>query len=798
MIIAEGNLDKKLWMEIANTVVYLKNRSPTSAVPTTPYEMWYGSKPDLSHLRVIGSTAYIHIPKEKRTKLDSHSRKGIMVGYGGTNQYRVWDLTKEDVVISRDVVFIEGKSINQTPAAYVEEPRNRHNSLTEAEAPKGIQDSITVLRGPPEPEATDPRTLSEESTVTSGTEPGTSGSTMTQRVSTRSTKGTASRRYADEDFSKTHMAKIARNTNPNDEDEPATIQEAINHPTRGKQWEEAVQDKIDSHIRNHTWDLVPRPEGRLIITNKWALKHKKNEIAEIVKLKARLVARGFSQIYGIDYLDTYAPVVKVASIRILLSIAAIYDLEIHQMDVVTAFLAGELDEEIYMEQPEGFKVGNKGEDLVCKLRKSLYGLKQAPRVWNQRLRRFFESIKFEQTYSDPCVYINREMGVIIAIWVDDLIIFGRDMVDINNVKEALKKEYEMKDLGELKYFLGIQVHRDRERKIIHISQSGYNRTILERYGMQNSKLANTPLPSSSRLTKATATDTLVDQNKYQSMVGSLMYAMLTTRPDLAQTIQQISQFSQKPTRNHEKAVKHALRYLNGTINQGITYNGNLGMRLEFWSDANWGGREGRESVSGFVATLAGGAVTYSSKKQSSIALSSTESEYMALLHALKEQIWLLRFLKEIGYDISDQNTIYMDSQSAIALAHNPEHHARTKHIDIQYHFVRNCVEDGTTQLTYCPTEDMVADGLTKALGPERHRKLAKMMGMGTWEGSNHQASEIAKMRSGSDAGTSSSASQRTSDMSDTPENGNIGVSQARVEQAKPEAEQAKPSQARVE
>jgi len=270
------------------------------------------------------------------------------------------------------------------------------------------------------------------------------------------------------------------------------------------------------------------------------------------------------------------------------------------------------------------------------------------------------------------------------------------------------------------------------------------------------------------------------------MVGSLMYAMLATRPDLAQTIQQISQFSQKPTRNHEKAVKHALRYLNRTINQGITYNGNLGMRLEFWSDANWGGEEGRESVSGFVATLAGGAVTYSSKKQSSVALSSTESEYMALLHALKEQIWLLRFLKEIGYDISDQNTIYMDSQSAIALAHNPEHHARTKHIDIQYHFVRNCVEDGTTQLTYCPTEDMVADGLTKALGPERHRKLAKMMGMGTWEGSNHQASEIAKMRSGSDAGTSSSASQRTSDMSDTPENGNIGVSQARVERAKRE------------
>jgi hypothetical protein len=500
----------------------------------------------------------------------------------------------------------------------------------------------------------------------------------------------------------------------------------------------------------------------MIITNKFAFKHKKNEIARIVRLKARLVARGFSQIYGIDYLDTYAPVVKLASIRILLAIAAINGLEIHQMDVVTAFLAGNLEEEIFMEQPEGFEIGSKEDDLVCRLRKSIYGLKQAPRVWNQRIRHFLKSIGFEQTYADPCVYINKGTDIIIAMWVDDLIIFGKDMANINDLKAQLNKEYEMKDLGELNYFLGIQVHRDKERKIIHISQSGYNRTILERYGMQTSKPANVPLSSGARLTKATATDTLTDQREYQSIVGSLMYAMLATRPDLAQSIQQISQFSQKPTKTHEKAAKQGLRYLNGTIDMGITYNGNLGIRLQCWCDANWGGEEGRESVSGFVFTMAGGTVTYSSKKQGSVALSSTESEYMAILHALKEQIWLLRFLKEIGYDISNQNIIYCDNQSAIALAHNPEHHARTKHIDIQYHFVRNCIEDGTTRLEYCPTEDMVADGLTKALGPERQRKLAKMMGIGTWQKPDNytitNSERIPEIRSGSDEGTSSPAS----------------------------------------
>ena len=747
-IIAEARLDKRLWMDLADTVVYLKDRSPTTAVATTPYELWHGTKPDLSHLRIIGSTAYVHVPKEKRIKLDTHSHKGIMIGYGGsTNQYKVWDLTRKDVVVSRDVVFIEGKPVDQTPATYIEEPRIMYDSITVLPGPPAdIEEPRSQLPTPPqsehpdsepepEPQPVDPQYLLQEPTTDElqATAPGgsTSGS---QRISARSNKGTTtSKGFEDETFDRVQgvrMAKMARNMDPNGEDEPATVKEALNHPEPEKQWEKANRDEVNSHLKNHTWDIVPRPRNRQVVSNKFAFKHKKNEMARIIRLKARLVARGFSQIYGIDHLDTYAPVVKLASIRILLAIAAIFGLEIHQMDVVTAFLAGESEEEIYMEQPEGFEIGS-GEDFVCQLRKSIYGLKQAPRVWNQKIRRFLKSIGFEQLYSDPCVYVNKEKGIILAMWVDDLIIFGKDLNSVNDLKAQLSEEYEMKYMGELKYFLGIQVHRDRERKIIHISQPGYYRIILERFSMQDSKPTSTPLSSGAQLTKAATTDTLMDQKEYQSMIGSIMYAMLATRPDLAQSIQQTSQFSQKPTTTHEKAVKQAFRYINGTVNEGITFFGNLGMNLGFWSDANWGREEGRESVSGFVGTLAGGAVTYSSKKQVTVALSSTESEYMALLHALKERIWLLRFLREIGYNIDDQNLIYCDNQSAIA--HNPQHHARTKHIDIQYYFVRNCVEDGTTRLEYCPTGDMLADGLTKALGPDRHRRLARMMGMGTWQ-----------------------------------------------------------------
>src|SRR3984885_8291760 len=336
-IIAEAKLDKRLWMDLTDTVVYLKNRSPTTAVATTPYELWHGTKPDLSHLRIIGSTAYVHVPKEKRVKLDTHSHKGIMIGYGGTNQYKVWDLTRKDVVVSRDVVFIEGKPVEQTPATYIEEPRIMYDSITVLPGPPaGTQEPQQQLPTPPqsehpdteepeepEPEPVDPGILLQETPM----EPATGGSTSgTQRSSARSNKGTTtSKKFADESFDKAprvRIAKMARNMmDPNDEDEPTTVKEALNHPERGKQWEQAIRDEVHSHLKNHTWDIVPRPKNRQVVSSKFAFKHKKNEMARIIRLKARLVARGFSQIYGIDYLDMYAPVVKLASIRILLAIA---------------------------------------------------------------------------------------------------------------------------------------------------------------------------------------------------------------------------------------------------------------------------------------------------------------------------------------------------------------------------------------------------------------------------------------------------------------------------------------------
>jgi hypothetical protein len=322
--------------------------------------------------------------------------------------------------------------------------------------------------------------------------------------------------------------------------------------------------------------------------------------------------------------------------------------------------------------------------------------------------------------------------------VDDLIILGKDLNSIDKVKERLRAEFEMKDLGELQYFLGIQVQRDRSKRRLHINQSGYISSILERFGMDDSKLAPTPIATGTTLHKAIDGDTLVDLKPYQSMVGSQMYAMLCTRPDIAYAVSQVSQHSSAPTATHQSTGKRGFRYLNATSTMGITYDGSNGLTLEAYCDADYAASERRKSMMAFLFKLAGAAVSWMSKLEPTVAISSTESEYMALLQAVKESIWIQRFLKELGrYSmVKNIDRIMEDNQGAIALAHNPEYHARTKHIDVQYHFVRECVEMGKVKLVYCPTEEMVADALTKPLARDRHWGFLRKMGLETMENFN--------------------------------------------------------------
>jgi hypothetical protein len=408
------------------------------------------------------------------------------------------------------------------------------------------------------------------------------------------------------------------------------------------------------------------------------------------------------------------------------------------MDVKSAYLNGDLEEDIYMTQPEGYEAAGQ-EHLVCKLSKSLYGLKQAGRTWHLKIDIALKRQDFVALDADHCVYIRRRESctTIIALYVDDLLIACSSSIDLAELKRQLTEQFDMEDLGEASFMLGIDIRRDRSRRTISIGQSAYITALLERHGMSDCKAVSTPMERDSKTTlvkppiEYKATDGEV--RDYQAIIGGVMFAMICTRPDIAFAVTTLAQFASNPAPVHFQAVKRVLRYLRGTIDRRVTYSGTGAVasqpELVGYCDADWGGGQGCRSVTGYAFILAGGAISWQSKKQKTVALSTVEAEYMATTQATKEAIWWRSFLTGLGHDLSHSTTLYSDNQGSIALAHNPEHHARTKHINIQYHFIRQHVADKTIALTFIGTEDMIADIFTKALDRVVYDRCARQLGL---------------------------------------------------------------------
>jgi hypothetical protein len=317
-----------------------------------------------------------------------------------------------------------------------------------------------------------------------------------------------------------------------------------------------------------------------------------------------------------------------------------------------------------------------------------------------------------------------------VVWVDDIIIVASNCDDLEACKGDLSKIFTMTDLGEASYFLGMELSRDREAKRLYLHQGAYIKRMLQRFHMGECPPLRTPLPSGTRV-GPTATENPTDLQQYQSAVGSLMYLMVGTRPDLAFTVGAISQFMAAPQQEHWTLVQHVFRYVKGTADFKLALGGQKGeLQLVGYSDADWGSNDaGRKSISGYCFKLGQGAISWSSRKQTSVALSSTEAEYMALTQAAKEAIWLKRLMSELGVNTDDAVLIRVDNQSCMALAKNPEFHARTKHIDIQCHFIREKVANQEVALEFCPTREMVADVLTKALPRDKHQWCSRALGV---------------------------------------------------------------------
>lgn len=496
-----------------------------------------------------------------------------------------------------------------------------------------------------------------------------------------------------------------------------------------------MDTEYESLMQNETWKLVPRPENTKVLSNRWVFKIKRKHDGSIDKYKARLVVRGHEQKYGIDYKEVFAPVARYETVRTILAASVEKKMYVHQLDVISAYVQGDLKETVYMEQPEAFATGDKNE--VCLLQKPLYGLKQSGRAWYEKLNNCLSNINLRKSNIDPCVFVNSDSIklVIIVTYVDDLLIVSNDLNELNSIKNTLKQKFNMKDLGPASSILGINIIRNGDTGNIQLNQKKYILELLDKFGMKNCQHISTPMEPGIKLQKPTILpEEKREQMKhipYRELVGGLIYLANATRPDISFAVSTLSRFCSNPTMIHWKCAKRVLRYLKGTMDYSLQYK-TTREELKAYVDSDWAGDiNDRKSCSGNVVILAGSPISWKAKKQQTVALSTMEAEYMALTEVSKEVIYLKRLFEYVRLNSLSENPckIFCDSQSAIHLCKDSVYHNRSKHIDIRYHFCREAYENGEITLEYVSTGNMLADMLTKPLCKNKHVKCVKLLGL---------------------------------------------------------------------
>jgi hypothetical protein len=490
-------------------------------------------------------------------------------------------------------------------------------------------------------------------------------------------------------------------------------------------WTKAIEEEMGALLKNQTWTLVPLPQGKKTVGCRWVFSVKHKADGSIERYKARLVAKGYTQTYGVDYQETFSAVAKLNIVRVLLSLAANLDWPLHQLDVKNAFLHGDLEEEVYMDTPPGYTASS-NTDVVCKLQRALYGLKQSPRAWFGRFSQAMKKYGFRQSNSDHTLFLKHQQGKVTAliVYVDDMIITGDDAEEIDKLQKQLATEFEMKNLGGLKYFLGIEVARSK--KGIFLSQQKYILDLLCEVGMLDCKPADTPIVQNHRLGEHPS-QVPTNRGRYQRLVGKLIY-LSHTHPDIAYAVSAVSQFMHQPSKDHMEAVIRILRYLKSFPGKGLMFAKNNHLRVNGYTDADWAGNTtDRRSTSGYFMFVGGNLVTWRSKKQKVVALSSAEAEFRGMAKGLCELLWIRRLLTEIGFAPTFEMDLFCDNKAAIAIAHNPIQHDRTKHVEIDRHFIKENLEAKIIWFPFVKSEDQLADILTKAVSSrEFYNSLDKL------------------------------------------------------------------------
>lgn len=710
-LLQSSGLSKSFWAEAANTAIFSINRAGKSPQKDqTPFQAWYKKNCNVEVFKEFGSKVSVHIPKQKRRKLDAKNEIGIFVGYSEeVKGYRVYFPNKNKVQIHRDVVFIpeieeKGTHIRDDNKIVLLDSENEDEDVTENDDHNVILDpEIEILRNSEEPEED---TSSEEEI---------SGE-VTVRSGKREIKKPAW--MQDYDMSEADMCFYSN------EEEPVTLEEAVSGKN-SVQWKKAMEKELTVLRENNTWSEVPWPVNKKVIESKWVFKIKNEN-----DFKARLVARGFQQESSDDLYDIYAPVAKLTTFRILLVVAIKLCKPIHQMDVRSAFLYGDINEEVFMTLPSKNRENSK---TVCKLNKSIYGLKKSPKCWNTTFDNLMKSEGYVRSENDHCLYskCTNDSRLYILIYVDDLLILGTNRQEVNNLKVLLSNNFCMKDLGIISQYLGITVRQNLDEGYTELSQENYLKKILQKFGMQDCKPINTPIDVNTDFNfKNTENDPDL-QKLCRQIIGSLMYAVQGCRPDLCECVSLLSRYQDKANNNLFKALKRVLRYVKGSLDLKLIFKPDNMNNLCGFVDSDWGGDiYDRKSTSGYVFKLLNCTILWASRKQQCVSISSTESEYIALSLAVSEACWLVKVLKDFClFDLDEPIIMYEDNQSAIKVATNPENNKRLKHVDVRFYFIKEKIDNGLVNIVHIKSEDQLADMFTKPLARIKFEKFRKDLGL---------------------------------------------------------------------
>lgn len=702
----DANLPPCFWGEAFNMATYLINRSVTSSHGGIPNEKFFNEKVKLNDLKQFGTEVMVQIPKSKRGKMDENSEKLIFVGYDqNTKGFRCIDRKTRKFTLARNVKFLD-------------EPKHEINEIVldseDGDGDKDQDDSIIEIDESIFDENADD-TIYNDTTAEVDQSNYVPHRAVVEPV-TPTNVVTRSKGDGKIGFMHGNLAVLCDENFVFKCDEALQCDDPIDFKdlaerNDAEKWKAAMKEEMNSLLENKTWELKNLPAGKKAIKTRWIYKTKRDHNGNVVKLKARLVAKGFTQRYGVDYEETFAPVVRYGSIRYLIALAAQTNLKIHQMDVVTAFLQGDLDEEIYMEQPSGY---DDGSGRYCLLKRSIYGLKQAGRQWNMKLDKTLKDLGYSRCKTDPCIYMAKKSEVVIAIYVDDFLIFYKNEDELEELKALLSQKFKMKDMGTAKGCIGIRINQ--KGSSIEIDQSIYVGEILKRFGMDTANPIKNPNGTSLKLTKTMESDDTEDLENipYQQAIGCLIFLMQGTRPDIAFAVNNASRYNNCFNSSHWKAVKRILRYLKLTQNNKLVFSKQPEKIMAF-VDADWASNEDtRKSCTGFIFMYGGAAVLWKSGRQPIVALSSTEAEYIALGAAVQEAMWIRQLAMEVT-KMTPKIAIHVDNQSAIKLALSEGYRPRTKHIDVKHHFLREHILSSAVEIKYVSTTENTADFLTKAV-----------------------------------------------------------------------------------